>query len=131
MRKAQARKHLFEALEERQMLAGDLVYEADNAAPLTLRLSGGTVEIINSNTSGVLASEALSDITTGVRIEGNEFDVRLTIDDSVPIIPGGVLFVGGTGNSTLVGPEVATDWDLTGAGAGTVTFSTGVITFQD
>src|SRR5262245_212542 len=81
-----------EILEERLAPAGGLIYEAISAAPLTLRLSGGTLEIVNTTTSGVLASKALADITTGVRIEGDGYNANLTIDDSVPAVPGGIQF---------------------------------------
>src|SRR5215212_5167773 len=91
IRKASARTRLgLESLEQRLMLAGGLLYEAISPAPLTLRLSGNTFEVVNTTTSGVLASKALADITTGVRIEGDGFNFNLTIDDSVPVVPGGV-----------------------------------------
>src|SRR4051794_22832052 len=105
IRKASARTRLgLESLEARLMLTGGLLYEAISPAPLTLRLSGNTFEVVNTTTSGVLASKALEGITTGVRIEGDGFNFDLTIDDSVPDVPGGILFVGGSGTSTLIGP---------------------------
>ncbi len=131
IRKVPARKHLnFEILEERLAPAGGLLYEAVTAAPLTLRLSGNTVEVVNSNTSGVLASKALADIDSGVRIDGHGFNVNLTIDDSVPLVTGGVMFVGGSGTSTLIGPDADTTWSLAGAGAGTATSGASVVTFE-
>ena len=61
-RKNPARSRLrFDSLEERIAPAGGLVYAAVSQAPLTLRLSGNTIEVVNSTTSGVLASKALAD----------------------------------------------------------------------
>ena len=118
-----------ELLEERLAPAGGLLYEATTAAPLTLRLTGNTLEVVNTNTSGVLASKALADITTGVRIEGDGFNVNLTIDDSVPVVPGGVVFAGGAGTNTLIGPDALTTWNLNGADLGTLT-SGPCVTFE-
>ena len=75
----------------------------------------------------VLDSRPLADIDAGVRIEGTGYDVNLTIDPSMPQVAGGVLFVGGSGTNTLLGPNVNTDWILNGAGAGTASGSTGVM----
>lgn len=86
--------------------------------------------VINTITSGVLASKALADITTGVRIEGNDFNVNLMIDDSVHVVAGGILFVGGTGTNTLIGPDVAASWSITGGGAGTITAGDMEVSFQ-
>src|SRR5262245_2737741 len=130
VRKTPARQHLtLEILEERLAPAGNLLYTATDPAPLTLRLSGGTIEVANTTTSGVLASKALADITSGVLIQGSSFNVNLTIDDSVPLVNGGVQFVGGSGTNTLIGPDVATTWNLTGTGAGTATAGANVVTF--
>jgi hypothetical protein len=38
------------------VLAGELLYEAITEAPLPLALSGGTVEVVNTITSGVLVN---------------------------------------------------------------------------
>src|SRR5262245_5402156 len=119
-----------ESLEERLAPAGNLFYEAVSPAPLTLRLSGNTVEVVNTNTSGVLASKALSEISTGVLIEGDGFNVNLTIDDSVPVVAGGILFVGGSGTNTLIGPDAAATWGISGDGTGTLTFGSSSVTFN-
>ena len=110
----------FDSLEERIAPAGGLTYAAISPAPLTVRLSGNTVEVINTVTSGVLASKALVEIDAGVKIDGNGFNVTLTVDDSLPLIAGGVQFLGGSGESKIVGPDSTTSWTITGAGSGTL-----------
>jgi len=108
-----------EFLEDRRLLAADLVYQATESVALTLRLSEGTVQIVDtSQLTTVLASTPLNEITAGVRIDGNAFDVSLTIDASMPPVIGGILFAGGTGSSTLTGPDADTDWILDGLGSG-------------
>ena len=47
---------------------GDLLYEAVSAAPLTLRLSGGSIDVINTITSGLLASQPLADTTVAAAL---------------------------------------------------------------
>ena len=117
-----------ELLEDRRLLAGDLLFQATESGNLTLRLSAGDVQIVDTSAPAtVFASKPVSDITAGVRIEGNTHDVNLTIDASVPQITGGILFAGGTGTNTLTGPDADTDWTITGSGSG----SFGVTTFTD
>ena len=78
-----------ETLEDRIAPAG-LQYTAIDTTPLALRLTGPDLQVVNTTSpSQVLASAALSDITSGVRIEGAGFDVNLTIDASVPLVGGG------------------------------------------
>ena len=99
---------MIEALEERLVLTGGLLYQAVDASPLTLRLSdAGVVEI--ATTTQVLASKRLGDFTTGVLINGAGYNVNLTLDASVPQIVGGIQFVGGSGNNTLIGPNATTN----------------------
>src|SRR5262249_13812791 len=89
-----------EVLEDRLCLAGDLSYQAVAAGALTLRLSGGDLQIVDTaNGSVVHASKPLGDITSGVHIDGAGFDVNLTVDASVPLVGGGVQFVGGSGTN--------------------------------
>jgi len=116
-----------EQLEDR-LVPAPFIYPAVGTTPLTLRQSGADIQIVNTLTpSQVLASQALAAIDAGVRVEGNGHDVPLTIDPSMPQVPGGVLFVGGVGtNNTLLGPNADADWILNGAGAGLVTVSTGL-----
>ncbi len=67
----------------------------------------------------MLASTAVANIRNGVVISGNGQNLNLTIDASVPTnLGGGILFDGGTGTTTLIGPDRDTTWDITGPGAG-------------
>ena len=51
--------------------------------------------------------------------QGNGHNVSLTIDASLPAnVPGGVLFDGGSGTATLIGPDADRTWDITGPGTG-------------
>src|SRR5262245_25114234 len=120
--RSRLRRLRVEELEERIVPTGDLPYQAVDATPLTLRLLGADLQVVNTNNpSQVLASKPLLDITTGVHIDGAGFDVNLTIDASVPTtVGGGILFDGGTGTNTLIGPGPDTIWHVTGAGSGDV-----------
>src|SRR5690349_552535 len=100
IRKARGRnRRLCVELLEDRITPADLTYTATGNTPLTLRLVGPTLEIINTTNSSLLASKALAGVTTGVRIDGAGHDVNLTIDASVPQVPGGVQFVGGSGTN--------------------------------
>ena len=103
------------------MLSG-LVYQAVNATPLTLLLAGNNLEVVQTaHPNTVLASNRLNQTTTGVLVQANGFNVNLTIDASLPTnVPGGVLFDGGSGTSTLVGPNANNTWDITGIGSGDI-----------
>src|SRR5262245_23286622 len=87
-----ARRVLIEHLEDRLMLdSRSLLYQAADARPLLLQLSGDRAEIVNADSpSEIIVSRPLRDISSGVRIDGAGYDVRLTIDRSVPQIPGGI-----------------------------------------
>src|SRR5262249_47200545 len=99
--------------------AASLVYAAADDTPLTLLKHGGDIQVVETEApTVVLASRALADIAGGVRVEGNGHDLTLTIDASLPQVPGGVTFAGGTGTNTLVGPGVDTTWHVDGPGAG-------------
>lgn len=126
----------FESLEPRLLLSADLSYSAMGSADLTLRAGNvegvERLELIQSNTGDVLASEALANIDGssgfGARIDANGFDVKLTIDataESADVI-GGIVFEGGAGNSTLEGGDLANVWTLAGSGEGSV----GSVTFS-
>jgi hypothetical protein len=111
----------FEALEVRTLLDASLTYQAAADTPLTLRLAASELQIVDStNPSTVFASESLANLTDGVLVEGNGFNVNLTVDSGVPQVPGGVLFAGGSGTNTLVGPGRNTAWRITGAGEGSL-----------
>ncbi len=61
-------------LENRLLLAGDMLFEATAPGTLLLRLSGDDVQIVDAGMpTTVLAAKALDDISDGVRIEGNTY----------------------------------------------------------
>ncbi|MCI0464745.1 MAG: hypothetical protein L0Z62_48090, partial [Gemmataceae bacterium] len=108
-----------ERLEDRLAPAGDLLFRATNATPLTLRVVGEDFQIVDSEAPfTVLASSPLAAITAGVRIEGADFDLHLTVDASVPQVRGGIRFDAGTGTNTLAGLGVDSTWHVIGPGAG-------------
>lgn len=114
-------RHLqIEQLEDRIALdANGLFWQAVDATPLLLREANDQLQIVNRDAPGqVLAAVPVGAVTGGVVIEGASQDVSLTIDASVPVLPGGVLFRGGTGSNTLIGPAVDTRWHITGPGMG-------------
>src|SRR5437660_11234871 len=68
-----------ELLEDRITPVGDWRYQAGGAAALTLRQEGGELQIVETDAPSVVhAAKPLADITGGVQIEGNGFDVNLT-----------------------------------------------------
>src|SRR5262245_2179445 len=82
VRKARPRQLLtVETLEDRTLLDSSLSYQAVANTPLTLRQAGNELQVVDStNNSVVLASELVANITGGVRIAGDHFDVALTVD---------------------------------------------------
>ena len=111
------RKLTTELLEDRRLLAADLLFQATGPGDLFLRLSDSDLQIVDAS-STVLVAKPLSEITEGIQIDGNSYDVQLTIDASVPTIAGGIQFIGGTGTNTLIGPDTDTDWILDGSDSG-------------
>ncbi len=98
--------------------ANDLVFRALDATPLTLQLANGVLEIVNSaDPANVLASQDYS-ATNQVLVAANGFDVQLTVDVSMRAVPGGIVFDGGNGDSSLIGPGHDVDWHVTSAGSG-------------
>lgn len=121
-----ARRFLFEPLEPRLLLSATPFYTAAAAqagVDLTLRLDnqGGveTLELLDS-AHGVLSSAAVSSLSGPVEIFGSGFADTLTLASDLGAIAGGVLFDGGAGTDTLVGPGSDTVWSITGADAGSV-----------
>ena len=118
IREARGRRLAIENLEAR-ITPADLVYSAVDHTSLTLRLDGPNLQVVDTtNPLQVFASKPLSEVVTGVRIDGAGFNANLTIDASVPQVGGGVLFAGGSGTNTLVGPGRDTTWRVTGADEG-------------
>jgi hypothetical protein len=90
------------------------------SASYRLRQSGGDLQIVDDATGQVLLSKALAD-TTSVTIQAaNGVNTTLTIDFSGGAFTIPVTFTGGTGTNTLVGPDAANAWSITGANAGKV-----------
>ncbi len=120
---------VLEWLEERILLSEDLLYSAVDNRALTLKSSGGLLEVVpTADPSTVLASRSISLVQSGVEITSAGFGVNLTIDTSVPQVSGGILF-DGSGTSVLSGPGVDTTWEVTGAGKGWLGNS-GYVRFQ-
>src|SRR5262249_52895660 len=109
-----------ELLEERLApAAGELLYQATGSMALLLRASGSNIQVVYADSpSTVLASRSLFEITDGIHIVGNGFNVGLTIDVGVPQVRGGIFFDAGSGTNTLTGPGVDSTWHVTGPGAG-------------
>lgn len=120
LRRESARRRVaLEGLEDRRLLTGGLLFQATESLAVTLRLAGEVVEIVDTgHPSAVRASMPAADITSGVQVFGNGFDVDLTLDASLPAIAGGIVFAGGTGANTLTGPDGDTDWMIGGTGSG-------------
>ncbi len=120
---------VLEWLEERILLSEDLLYSAVDNRPLTLRAIGDSIQVVpTEDPSTVLASRPISLVSSGLEISSAGYGVNLTIDTSVPQVPGGILF-DGSGSSTLSGPGVDSTWTVTGAGDGWLG-SAGYVEFQ-
>ncbi len=113
-----------ERLEDRMVLAADLVYSALAAGPsdLTVQVSQGMVQIVETDDpTNVLAEKERSQFTgDGVQINGGGVDVELTIDSTAATITQGIEFVGGSGADTLNSELSSPTWTLSGANSGTV-----------
>ena len=108
-----------------------MLYQAIDATPLTLRLVGAELRIVDTNDPfNVLASQPLID-TLGVKVLGAGFDVASTIDQSMLSVPDGVSFEGGAGNNMLIGPNVNSDWIINGYGEGGLVSASGVVVLFD
>jgi hypothetical protein len=118
---------LFEPLEPRLLLdASPLLFNMAALQPglaheVTLRVidDAGTLTVqVVDGSNAVQASQALAD-TSAVAITGdNAADDTLIIDASAPPLP--ISFTGGDGSDRLVGPNLASTWNVTAANAGTV-----------
>ena len=119
---APLRKVHFEPLEQRVLLSGDLNYAADAGAALNLmlRLDEPTqnLQLVDNATSIVLIEQALAG-TDRVVVTGAEGNDALTVDYATPFDTP-VLFDGGSGSDTLIGPDADSTWNVTGPDSGTV-----------
>ena len=97
------------------------------ATPWTISLTSGgsAVTIALSGSELVLTVDGVSgtrrlDTVTGIEINGGDGDDTLTIDATAAALTLPILFGGGAGNDTLVGPTVDSNWSVTGAGTGSL-----------
>src|SRR5436190_17481482 len=82
-----------EILEVRVLLSSTLTYQASANSTLTLTQSGSDLQLVDSaHPSTILAHETAGNITGGVQIFGNQFDVTLTVDAGVTQVTGGITF---------------------------------------
>jgi len=119
---------LLEQLEPRLLLdASPLTFNFADLQPglaheVTLRVIDDagtpTVQIVNSSNQ-VQASQALADTSAVVITGADAADDTLIVAASLtPTLS--VSFTGGSGQDTLVGPNLPSTWTLTGANAGTL-----------
>ena len=122
--------HDIQRLEDRTLLSAAMLFQAIDATPLTLQVAETELQVVDTNSpETVLASAVLSELTAGVTIAGNGYDVDLTIDVSVPAVSGGILFAAGTGTNRLFGPGGDQTWNVTGDGAGDI--GGGIVEFKE
>jgi hypothetical protein len=114
-----------EPLEPRLLLSADALVPfavgmADDANDLTLQLDylTQTLQAVSNNTSAIVAEQDL-DRTSQVVITGSDGDDRFTVAAALSSSIA-ISFEGGAGSDTLVGRDVDSVWQLTGAGEGHV-----------
>ncbi|MBP1740747.1 MAG: 3-carboxy-cis,cis-muconate lactonizing enzyme, partial [Deltaproteobacteria bacterium] len=120
------RKPMFEPLEPRLLLDADLSFGmTEDANDLTLKSSPvgdvDELQIINTDTSVVLDRLTLSG-STEVEIIGSDQDdvLRLDLDFDSLLESLSIVFQGGEGNDTLMGPATDNRWEITGADEGSL-----------
>ena len=86
------------------------------AHTISLAVRGTELELV---VDAVVTTRPLDEVSS-LRITGGDADDAFTIDASVAALEIDVLFDGGAGSDTLIGPAPDTTWSVTGAGAGTV-----------
>ncbi len=97
---------------------GHFLYNATAAVPLRLEVANGQLQIVDlQNPQSVLATQPLQSTNDAV-IQTNGYELQLTIDASVPHLPGGIVFNGSNGSTTLRGPTTDANWDITGSNRG-------------
>jgi len=115
-----------ESLEAR-VVPATLAYTAGDSTPLQLQVSGGQLQLVNTNDPSKVFAAITLDSSSAATISGKGFDVALTIDASVPTLSGGITFQAGGGKTALIGPARGNEWLITGEGVGVlnsfVTFS--------
>lgn len=109
-----------ETLEDRRMLAADFAFQATASAAIQLQVVGSDLQLVDKNSpSTVLLSRAVS-ATQEVLIQGNEFDVQLTVASNVPSFARGILFDGDKGKSSLAAVDGDNVWTVNGVGTGSL-----------
>ncbi|MCA9066102.1 MAG: LEPR-XLL domain-containing protein, partial [Planctomycetaceae bacterium] len=122
---------LSQDLEQRLLLSADPFFQAGRDSELILRASDNALQLFEAaHPDTPIAARPLSAITNGARIDAAGYAVRLTIDSSVPVLPGGIEFDGGSGTSTLAGPSLDTQWTVDGLNRGYLR-SPGFLRFQN
>ncbi|MCA9051406.1 MAG: LEPR-XLL domain-containing protein, partial [Planctomycetaceae bacterium] len=122
---------LSQELERRLLLSADPFFTAVRDSELVLRASGTELQLFEAaHPETPVAARPLSAISNGARIDAAEHSVVLTIDSSVPVLPGGIEFDGGSGTSTLAGPSLDTLWTVDGFNRGYLS-SPGFVRFQN
>ncbi len=114
---------LFESLEQRMVLAADFVFDATNdqrsGFQFTLGSDGTHIELTDTSTGAIVMEQSLADNSGSIVIKGTRQAESLRIDSSLPNTIT-VLFVGGDGVDSLIGPQSDSDWKITGDNTGTL-----------
>ncbi|MGC9326222.1 MAG: hypothetical protein ACP5I1_01180, partial [Candidatus Hinthialibacter sp.] len=108
------------------LLSADWVVTAD--ADLTLQATGSEIQLVEDGS--IIQHESFDNLggsgaDYAVRIDGNDYDVNLTIDASVLAVKkiqenGGIVFDGGAGQDELIAPDVENHWIITGSNEGSL-----------
>lgn len=110
-----------ERLEDRANPSSVFAYTARQDQELLLRVKDDFLQLVRPREqSAVVWSQPLGSVTRELSILARDFNVGLTIDNSVPVLPGGIRFVGGAGHNVLRGATRDTGWFVTGVGSGHV-----------
>ena len=123
---------LFEPLEPRLLLSAELFYldsgNTDTDLTLNFDETASEYQLLTSADVLVSSADAADAAIDGIiNVTGTTGDDSLTLDlDSLSAETINFL---GTGNDTLHGPDADSEWNLTGAGSGTLANSTAGVTF--
>jgi hypothetical protein len=96
------------------------------SANYRLTLKGGDIQLVDTVSGQVLLSKVLADTTSITITAASGVNTTLAIDFSGGAYNVPVTFKGGTGDNTLLGPNVNSTWTITGTDAGAV----GNVTFS-
>jgi hypothetical protein len=107
-------------------IAGGLTVTGDDAGvtddAITVRRMAANPAYVEVVVNGTRQYAGLAAGLTGIAVNGGGGNDTLTVDFSNGVIapPGGITFDGGIGTDTVVGPNAAGTWTVTGAGAGSL-----------